>query len=725
MTTKAEKYLPDLKRKTVFFAIDTNIISASKYYGLNRSTVSKWVKLYRKHGEDGFLYRKKRDDRQKKKISDKILKKVIKLKEENPNITLTEIKKLFSLDCSLVLISNKLLKRKKALNPEGQKLTVSYHILKRSAKGESRRKLYQFNIHDNLTDNVFFCFAQEGNIKNLCLFIYITIGKLKEKGYLKKNAQIVTNLNYLKKVDKQKCEYTNYIFANYGVPLIIEKNINNTRNKIKKLENASSKHDLLISAYENTLLSNKKLMFVHPIVIDDMLTDLEAYTNFNESGVSYISKNSPMLLNVTLKQIEKYGDEAKINFDFERALDLYDRIYLTSVEYQCEDGQIVKITSLYKQALIYYYLNEYDKSKKYLEDILQYKDKLDIKKFMGDVYSYMGLIDFYLMKNQSADANFVKAINVYLSCSKKKFIYEYYQVCIRRFINNKDYRSAITFSNKYLQTAKAHNNIRQECIAYDLKGVIYYFQGKYKLAEKSYFRELYLTRLNDYKIQEAKAINNILTLYTYKIVKSENEIIELVERLKKISRIIKKSIYLNYAYYKLANYYFQKQDYYKSQVLYEQIVLAFENYNIQYHKVDALTFLAYCYLYQGQYSKSLHYFREVSLLENLTDYGLLADIYSNIGNIYYLKNQLKSSMKYFNKAIICAKKICNNEVLAGAYQCLAVLYEEIEDIIRSKKYFNRSLKLYRELDSEKSQSLFRIKITAVVESLTNLENKVK
>ncbi|NOR43982.1 MAG: helix-turn-helix domain-containing protein, partial [Candidatus Delongbacteria bacterium] len=58
MSTRAEKYLPDLKRKTVFFAIDTNIISASKYYGLNRSTVSKWVKLYRKHGEDGFLYRK-------------------------------------------------------------------------------------------------------------------------------------------------------------------------------------------------------------------------------------------------------------------------------------------------------------------------------------------------------------------------------------------------------------------------------------------------------------------------------------------------------------------------------------------------------------------------------------------------------------------------------------------------------------------------------------------
>ncbi|NOR44466.1 MAG: tetratricopeptide repeat protein, partial [Candidatus Delongbacteria bacterium] len=668
----------------------------------------------------GFLYRKKRDDRQKKKITDSTLKKVLKYKSSNPFATLSEIKEEFKLNCSLVLISNRLLKRKKALNPEGQKLTVSYHILKRSAKGESRRKLYQFNIHDNLTDNVFFCFAQEGNIKNLCLFIYITIGKLKEKGYLKKNAQIVTNLNYLKKVDKQKCEYTNYIFSNYGIPLVIEKNINNTRNKIKKLENTTSKHDLLISAYENTLLSNKKLMFVHPIVIDDMLTDLEAYTNFTESGVSYISKNSPMLLNVTLKQIEKYGDKAKINFDFERALDLYDRIYLTSVEYQCEDGQIVKITSLYKQALIYYYLNEYDKSKKYLEDILQYKGRLDIRKFMGDVYSYMGLIDFYLMKNESADANFVKAINVYLSCSKKKFIYEYYQVSIRRFINNKDYRSAITFSNKYLHTAKAHNKMSQVCIAYDLKGVIYYFQGKYKLAEKNYFRELYLTKLNGYKIQEAKAINKLLTLYTFKIVKPEKIIIDLIERLRKVSKIIKKNIYLNHAYYKLANYYFHKQEYRKSEELYLRVYLAYKNHNIQYHKIETLIYMAYCYLYQGKNTKALRYFKEVTSIKDLSNYSLLADIYNNIGKIYYQENQLKYSMKFFYKSIKCAKKISKDELLATSYQCLGVLYEKLEEILKSKNYFHRSLKIYRKLDSEKNKPLYIDKITTIVESIKTL-----
>lgn len=532
MPTKAEKFLPDLKRKTVYFALETNIISAAKYYSVDRSTVSRWIRLYRKHGEKGFYYRKKRDDKQEKKLSDRTLKKIIKFKEKNPAATLVKIKKIFNLDCSLVLISNKLLLHKSVFNPSGQKLTVTYHILKRSVRDNLSIKLYQFNIHDNLTDNVFFCFAKESNIKNLCLFIYLIIRTLKEKGYLHKKAQIVTNLQYLKKVDNKKCDYTKYIYANFEIPLIIEKNIKTTRNKIKKLDNINTKSDLLISAYENTLLSNKKLMFVHPFIIEDILGSLNAYSNFNESGVSYISKNSPELLNIALKQIERYGDEAKINFDFDRALELYNRIYLTSLEYVCENGQILKITSLFKQALIYYYLNEYDKSKEYLEDILSYQDRIDIVNFMGDIYSYMGLIDFYLMKNRSADVNFTKAINFYLSSSKKKFIFEYYQVCIRKAINIKDYRSAITFSNKYLHTAKSHKDITQICIAYDLKGVIYYFQGKYRLAEKKYNREFLLASLNGCKIQEAKALNRLLTLYTFKIPKPEKDITDLIEKIK-------------------------------------------------------------------------------------------------------------------------------------------------------------------------------------------------
>lgn len=134
--------------------------------------------------------------------------------------------------------------------------------------------------------------------------------------------------------------------------------------------------------------------------------------------------------------------------------------------------------------------------------------------------------------------------------------------------------------------------------------------------------------------------------------------------------------------------------------------------------------MAYCHLYQGNNSKALHYFRKATSGKDFPNYKLLADIYNNIGKIYYRENLLKYSMKYFYKSTRCSRKINNDELLAASYQCLGILFEKLEDITKSRNHFNRSLKIYRKLDSDskKNQSLYIDKIITIIESIKNLDN---
>jgi transposase-like protein len=75
MKSRAKKYTPDFKLKIVNYAIHTNITQASYIFEVTRKSISKWLKLYHKKGYEGLLERKKREDKQPKKLTESILKR--------------------------------------------------------------------------------------------------------------------------------------------------------------------------------------------------------------------------------------------------------------------------------------------------------------------------------------------------------------------------------------------------------------------------------------------------------------------------------------------------------------------------------------------------------------------------------------------------------------------------------------------------------------------------
>ena len=727
MPTKAVKYLSDLKRNAVAYAMDTNIVSAANFYNINRKTVSTWLNQYKKHGKKAFTMRKKRDDKQPKKFTDSTLKKIIKYKNENPYAKLTEIKEKFQLTCSLVLISNKLIKNNKSQRYNNrQKLTVTYRVIKGGVNSEFGEKYYQFNIHDSITDNVYFSFAQEKNRTNLCVFINFVIGKLKNYGHLKYNATIVSNLEYLKQIDKAETDYDQYVYSKYSIPLTIEKNQKSMRSKIKRLDRFSSKHNLLLTAFENTLLYNEHLVYVNPVFIEDMIYDLDRYLTLKECSFSGVTKDLPLLLESTLVQLEGYADDAKISFNFNKALDLYNRIYLTSNEYQSYVANKIKYDSLFKQAQIYYHLNDYLSAKILFNEVRKIAKHYNDFGVVGEVYGYLGLIEFYQSNSEAANKNFSNAMIIYLNTSEKKYVFEYYLNYIRRCINNNDFVTAITLSNRYLQIAQKQENINHICKVYGIKGTIYYFKGSYKLSEKNYLKQLDLARDNECYIQEAKALNSILNIYTVKLLKPKDVVLKLIDRVREISLKIKKDIFLHQSYHKLANYYYHNNDFNNAIYSYKKVILKYSRSNYSYHYIRVLTYLARSYFHLNKYKQATYYLNQIINLPKLdiSVYVYVSDAYKTLGRIFLKKEFYRQSVTYFNKSRKFAKLMNDTFNVAASLKFLGEAYEKMKVYNTSYNYFKRSKSNYKKLLDHNSSKLILSNISYVSDKLKDLKHKI-
>ncbi|MCK4979682.1 MAG: helix-turn-helix domain-containing protein, partial [Candidatus Delongbacteria bacterium] len=486
MKSRAKKYTPEFREKTVKLALITDIKSASAFYQLNRKTVGKWVNLYRKEGDASYGYRKKRNDKQKKKISNIVLKRIIKFKKDNPKVTLENIKQEFCLDCSLTTIAKKL--KKYSRNKTGtneQVLTISYNILKHSRfKGEIK-KIYQFNMFDSLTKNQYIGFSTERNIKNFCIFIYYVISQLKKLEYLSNNVKIVTSLKYLEQLNEHKSEYGKTIFTNFKIPIVIEKNTSLNNLNVNKISSSFSKEELMVSAYETTIMCNGNTILIHPINIDAHLAD--------SNKIDYLCVSpsfSSELLSLSLEKIEYYGDQARAKYDLDKAKLLYGKIYLTTLQYTCSKGKTLKIKSLYKRAIIFYHTDDYKTAKELLLQVLNLSKNCQNSFQIGYIYYHLGMIHMIENNQKLSEDNLSFAINEFLQSPQKKFLLDYFKANVKKYAYMGHFDTALRYAHKYVKSAKYQKNEKQVCEAYDTRGKVYFRKAKYKYAEKDYLRQM-------------------------------------------------------------------------------------------------------------------------------------------------------------------------------------------------------------------------------------------
>ncbi|NOR45699.1 MAG: tetratricopeptide repeat protein [Candidatus Delongbacteria bacterium] len=716
MKSRAKKYTPDYKLKIVNYAIHTNITQASYIFEVTRKSVSKWLKLYRKKGYEGLLERKKREDEQPKKLTEIILESISRIRLESPNITLNDIKKQYDLDCSLVLISRKLKEFFEGYFKVHQRLIVTFRMITPGKSRKKKKRIYQFNIYDCMNNRLYFGFGEERNVKNLCIFISHIIEGMKVHGLIVDNAYVSTNLKYLKQLSCGVSHYDENIYSKYNLPLVVENNRHFIRGKINKLSYSDDEKDLIISAYEDMILNSDNIRFIQPLITD--CAENKGYL------YSLVKLNSTEVLKETMLKIEEYGNNAMISFDFDAAHDFFNKIYLTSIEGNDCEWHSIKLDSMYKMLSIHYHFKDYKRSRTVIEDILISPNVHKLKSY-GDVYNLLGLICFYENKRDESDRYFSKSNEIFLDKSKKDHIFDFYRVNIRKYINRKNYREALVFSNKYVRTATSHKDELELCRAFDMKGVVYYFSGNMTMSEKCFKKQLELAeKISDYT-EEAKAINNLLSVITY-TVSTKKEIVENhIERMKELALIIKKEYYLYEAFQFSANFNCNTGNYQQAIIDYREVVNGCIKYFDMYNIVRNLFYLAYSYYNLNDTDNAIKYLKEVCAYSNDSDVEYHSSALNYLGRIYLDNGDLNKSIKYYNLAKRSAGHDTNNYIVADSLKSIGIIYEKKENFKSSFNFYKRALSSFRKQSNKSSMEIITDNITFIKEKIALISELIK
>jgi two-component sensor histidine kinase len=128
-----------------------------------------------------------------------------------------------------------------------------------------------------------------------------------------------------------------------------------------------------------------------------------------------------------------------------------------------------------------------------------------------------------------------------------------------------------------------------------------------------------------------------------------------------------------------------------------------EQLNNAYLKANTYFAIAYSYTSNGDFDKTLLFYRKAIALENqYKNDGFFSDVYSEMARIYRQQDILDSCL-YFNfKALDLRKKVGNKSSIAISYHNIALVYRKKNDWDNAFINFNKALALFTELKDEKN-----------------------
>lgn len=130
-----------------------------------------------------------------------------------------------------------------------------------------------------------------------------------------------------------------------------------------------------------------------------------------------------------------------------------------------------------------------------------------------------------------------------------------------------------------------------------------------------------------------------------------------------------------------------------------------DSINIPKFKVPFLDNKAMCYLYSGQLDSAEYYFNETLKIDIVIgDEKQIADSYSNLGRLEYMKRNFKKSEAYVFQSADILKRVKNRNNLAKTYMVLAELYQAWDKPKEALKAQQQYLDLYKELMNEKKEA---------------------
>ena len=658
MATPKDKL--EFKKIVVETALKKTVSAASREFGISRTTISKWLKKFKKNGVEGLKRKNRTGIFLKNIIPSNIVDDIIKFKKENSECSAKDIINHFNLPYSQQAVNGRIRKYFKQNDKKVKMFSKIYLKINKLKQKQDSLPSYQISAYDSGTGALFISFSYERS--NLTLSIFIDY--------------LLQNLNRCKEINVEDITIITSSTSVYRL---------SSKNKISLLdfiieEKYKAKHDYRHSNYKFP----KNYILTDPFYsVKDLLFKSLVLTINN----NYYRKDP---LASSMMPLDKMRKE---NPNIDPNILLIPPILI--------DKHIANIVEL-KKSKDYSYLQEnarttiLENSIKHFNSLAKDYINRDFSKESIEIFNTVEKIS-KLQKNKEKEFNAiaVKAETMMAIGEWTKAGKEYYRALkLAEKLGNRSYVMKIM---NYLGS-RANRQARY-------MEALHYLKKAHDIAEE----------LND--SESLSALNNDIGIVYLTLGKTDKALFyfkrgaEYSKSAKDILPIIKSQIYCGLHFH-------VKSDYDQAKLHFENALSLAQKYKINKAIIAAKGNMGHLYKDLGNYGKSLKLY--VSALRDIRIHRLktyLDIIYINLGNLfadYSVLDVKDRAEKYYKKAITIAKNKEDFNNLIILYINLGLNYFRKKMLGKAEEYYNKGINLARKIKNDK------LYITAVINKLSLL-----
>lgn len=687
MASRQLKYPPEFKAEVCEYAKKESIVYASILYSLHRNTIANWVKKYKKSGIKGFTIVRK--DTQKAKLDKALLDKIVRYKRRNPKATLKMIREKFGIGCHITLIGRKLKKVYQPVKRKKQKETLFLQtkIIRDAGYKDSAHPVFRLSLHLCCGKPLSIGFTSWYSSEKICLFIRYSLEKLKDLKTKRIFKKIVTSTKFIKKDD-----FATLVSNYHDIELQIVKageykvcsddGINFSEKGLK--HSMIESYDKILEDFDSHELNNV------------LLTSLVNINELSKNDIAVKSWDSLFMPSETkksfynaLEKIKEKGDKAVLEFDYDTAKNEYHKAYSGMTALKIDDKEMY-LSILSEKAKLYYNIEQYQTALMLYRDISRATRSEDRKNFRGDAYYHIALI-FISFQNVVGAVNYFRLSarsfesNSDLICKCKFFRAKY-----REYLTQGNYEEAEKYSEIYYENAlkTRDKEIIGNCLS--IKGAYLYRPDKIKEFEKL------LLEAKEYNIKHrnlydaCKNLTNLLSIYSYYILKEETQVNEILKDLKMITDEIKMPNLIYEAMYRLGVFYYNKSRESEALTLFTKALPGVKKHMDKETYLSTLYYVGRLNFLEEDYKKAIKYMNVLAKNAEINNNKLyLMHSYRYLTKIYFEAKKFSKAVFFVRKVVLIATK--NKEF----YIC-GEFHSYYGDISNEKKMKNKALYHYKQ-----------------------------
>ncbi len=333
------------------------------------------------------------------------------------------------------------------------------------------------------------------------------------------------------------------------------------------------------------------------------------------------------------------------------------------------------------------------------------------------IYLYMWLPsihpDVYFLFNQSQRL-FLRGDNqkVISLCSqiiqKDPLFLAAYPLIADTYFRLGDSAQALNYYFAYARFCEKKKDKRNLAAAYTGIGWIYILRGEYPKAFDFCNRAINLSRQNNDKLNEARAMERLAVYYMDQ--EDNDQALALLMKSSQINRSRQHNRQHLYGlacdYFDIALVFTNKDDYATAKEFYAQSKKLFEKLHLKHELSDYYFNLGEINVFEKQYQQALDYYqRGLSIDRQEGNKPSLASDYNMLGELYLAMDNLTEAEHWFNQAVLLSQEINARPELAAAYHNLALVYKARGRKNKAREFLRQAQEIYYQIATPEYQSI--------------------